>query len=198
MGMAITYTPEQIVALLQTHTNAEVGEIINRHPVTVSRMRRLYNIPGRTGRPKELKELVCGYCGESFMPLYAGRKFCSIVCRAKRYGAESAIQMKAGRTTNHRTVERGWGSWLKKDTTPEFRKYANKVHRITRSIYNKYQTVINPHNHPRTLAGVDGGYQLDHVVSARHGFDMGWPPERIACIENLQMLPWRTNIVKGK
>lgn len=42
-----------------------------------------------------------------------------------------------------------------------------------------------------------GGWHLDHIVSVRTGFERGTPPEEIAHISNLQMLPAIDNIRKG-
>ncbi len=87
---------------------------------------------------------------------------------------------------------------LKKESTPEYRRYSNRVHVLTRKIYEEHHTEINPNNYPRGLAGQAGIYHLDHIVSIRYGFDNNIPPEEIAVKENLQMLPWKENISKGK
>jgi hypothetical protein len=91
----------------------------------------------------------------------------------------------------------GWGAWKKKDETPEYRRFYNRVKTLTRRTYEANKHLINPLDLPRTLAGVEGGYHLDHKVSVRRAFDEGWEPEKVALLENLQMLPWRDNIVKG-
>ena len=80
--------------------------------------------------------------------------------------------------------------------TPAYKKYAGRVYHLTKKIYNTYKEEINPNNYPRTLCGVDGGYQLDHIISVKEGFDNGIPPEEIAKKENLQMLTWQENRAK--
>jgi len=50
---------------------------------------------------------------------------------------------------------------------------------------------------PRTLCGVEGGWQLDHIIPIKYGFDNNIPPELIADISNLQMLPWKDNRTKS-
>jgi hypothetical protein len=45
---------------------------------------------------------------------------------------------------------------------------------------------------------VDGGYQLDHIVPLRYGFDNGITPEEISSLNNLRLLPWKQNLTKGK
>jgi len=88
-------------------------------------------------------------------------------------------------------------NWNDEYTQTAFDKYAYKVRRLTEATYEKNKDTINPNGHPRARAGVEGGYQLDHIVSVKHGFDNGIPPEEIASIENLQMLTWEDNRAKG-
>lgn len=78
----------------------------------------------------------------------------------------------------------------------EYRKYANKVRARTEQVYRKNRHVINPNGLLRVKAG-RCGYQLDHIVSVKHGFLNNIPVEVIASIDNLQMLPWRDNARKG-
>ncbi len=46
---------------------------------------------------------------------------------------------------------------------------------------------------PRRLCGVDGGYQLDHLVSVRYGFFNKISPDIISHPCNLQIIPWKEN-----
>jgi ribosomal protein L37AE/L43A len=80
--------------------------------------------------------------------------------------------------------------------SPAFKKYSRKVHWLTSKVYKEHAFKINPHNHPRTLCGVKNGWQLDHIVSIKEGFEKGLSPETIADINNLQMLPWQDNLAK--
>jgi 5-methylcytosine-specific restriction endonuclease McrA len=52
---------------------------------------------------------------------------------------------------------------------------------------------INPENFPRRRCGVIGGYQLDHIVSIKKGFEDGISPENMSLRENLRMLSWQEN-----
>ena len=79
----------------------------------------------------------------------------------------------------------------------EFKRYRNKVEFLTEQTYVKFLEEINPNNFPRTLAGIQGGYHLDHKVSVKEGFINGWSPEKMADKDNLQMLPWLENVRKG-
>lgn len=82
--------------------------------------------------------------------------------------------------------------------TPEYNKYARKVRYLTESVYAKYKEALNPNNYPRTLCGVEGGYQLDHILSVRECFDAGLAIEDCAKLENLQLIPWEKNLQKRK
>jgi hypothetical protein len=75
----------------------------------------------------------------------------------------------------------------------EFKSYANKVRWLTEKTYKLFENVINPSKLPRTLCGIDGGYQLDHIKSIKFGFQNGITPEELSSVNNLQMLPWQIN-----
>jgi hypothetical protein len=78
----------------------------------------------------------------------------------------------------------------------ELRQYTNRVHWLTKKVYDANIDTINPLNYPRTLCGIDGGYQLDHIMSIKEGFTRNIPPEQMATLDNLQMLPWKENRTK--
>jgi len=80
----------------------------------------------------------------------------------------------------------------------EFRKFRGKVNYLTEQIYNENKGIINPDDLPRSVAGVNGGYQIDHIQSVKECFDKGMSPEYCSRIENLQMLPWEENRKKWK
>jgi hypothetical protein len=74
-----------------------------------------------------------------------------------------------------------------------FAAYAYKVRRITEENYEKHIQLINPDNLPRTLCGVDCGYQLDHKISIKWAFSNGLNPKIVGSVDNLQMLSWIDN-----
>lgn len=79
---------------------------------------------------------------------------------------------------------------------PEFLRYSTKVRALSDKVYKENICTINPNNHKRTLAGVPGGYQLDHITPIKTGFDTGIPEEVLAQLNNLQMVPWKVNNAK--
>jgi hypothetical protein len=78
--------------------------------------------------------------------------------------------------------------WNKNKT--EFKKYKSDVHRITSQ---QDISLLEHSDKPRGRCGVDGAFQLDHIVSVKRGFDENIPAEVIGSIDNLQLLPWKQN-----
>lgn len=79
-----------------------------------------------------------------------------------------------------------------------FQRYRREVQTLTEKNYKKYKHIINPQNYPRKKMGVLNGYQLDHIISVKEGFERDVSPLLIADINNLQMLPWEENRKKAK
>ena len=79
----------------------------------------------------------------------------------------------------------------------EFRVYRREVDRLTARVFTINRRLINPQSFPRTRCGVEGGYQLDHRMSVKEGFEKKIPACEIAHINNLQMMPWKANRAKG-
>lgn len=94
--------------------------------------------------------------------------------------------------------------WLRKfdikriRLTTEERRYHRRVRWLSEKNYKKYKHIINPNNYPRTLCGVSGGYQLDHIMSVSYCFKHGINIEECSSINNLQMITWEQNLGKRK
>lgn len=88
----------------------------------------------------------------------------------------------------------------KRRKTPTTKKteYFKKTRRLTNLCYIINKDKLNPQNLPIGRMGVDGAYQLDHILSINYGFENNIPPEIVADISNLQVIPWRVNAVKNK
>src|SRR6266705_1896315 len=69
-----------------------------------------------------------------------------------------------------------------------------ELQRLSKENYQKYKDEINPKNYIRTLCGIEGGYQLDHIKSIKQCFNKGLSPKIVAKKNNLQMLPWKENL----
>jgi hypothetical protein len=173
---------------------AEVSESLGFGTATIQRWRKSLCVivpkGSKKGKPRpwqiKQEERSCLFCGSSFIVNPSETKrYCSQSCGSKNID-KSYMQSEEYRIT------------LRKDSTPEYKRYCNRVHVLSRKIYEQFKHEINPNNYPRGLAGEQGVYHLDHIVSIRYGFDNNLLPEAVARKENLQMLPWKENISKGK
>lgn len=139
----------------------------------------------------------CDTCGIEFKRMFAlvnGKsKLMCVSCNRK----DIYQRMDKTRLIQYRKSLVGDKNPNWKPSTPEFVRYSKKVRRLTEYNYNRNMKQINPNNYPRTLCGVIGGYQLDHILSIKEGFDRNIDPHIVANINNLQMLPWEENNKKG-
>ena len=72
-------------------------------------------------------------------------------------------------------------------------KYKALVQKLT-----EQQPIQTLENHDkRGLCGVIGAYQLDHIYPISKGFENNIEPEVIAHIDNLQIIPWKENLLKS-
>lgn len=76
----------------------------------------------------------------------------------------------------------------------EFKKYQHKVHKLTRKIKHLIEG-YDETKHGKM--GVNGAFQIDHIIDIKYGFDNNIPAEEIADLKNLQFIPWEENIKKG-
>jgi hypothetical protein len=110
---------------------------------------------------------------------------CSRLDVGKRVGRENAIKSgKKNRGSNHHN----WNPYKS-----EFTAYAYKVRLITEETYRTHKHILNPDDLPRTLCGIENGYQLDHKISIKWGYEHGLNPKIVGGLSNLQMLSWQEN-----
>ncbi len=74
-----------------------------------------------------------------------------------------------------------------------WKRYQNDCHYMSDKVFKLNESLLNPHGHPRTLAGVPGGHQLDHILPKAVGYSLGIPPDLMSHIDNLQYIPWEDN-----
>lgn len=79
----------------------------------------------------------------------------------------------------------------------EYKTYARKVHRLSGKTYAENIDTINPNRYNRTLCGVEGGWQLDHIIPIKECFMNGRSAEEASLVTNLRMLPWRDNLMRN-
>jgi transposase len=173
-----------LVELYETHTLQEIAEV---YQTTKTRVRKWFDALEIQKRPQgggNNRKVIDSVTKEELLNLINSKKTnkqianllkCSVsnVCRLLNY-------YNLGRQNN----------------TTHYKKYCNKVRRLTEKNYVKYQNIINPNNHPRTLCGVEGGYQIDHKLSVRFCYDNNISEEVCSSVDNLQMLEWSKNLNK--
>lgn len=117
-----------------------------------------------------------------------------VLCNACRYVAAGEAVSNA-QTGQKRPSMLGARNPNYNPNRTTFKRYCQEVIKATnrhRHIFSTWQNFDKI-----GLCGVDGAYQLDHIVSKRYGFENGISPERIGDIQNLQIIPWKINRNKG-
>lgn len=186
-----------------TKTAKELSEHFGCGTITISRWRKRYGIKvpigSKKGKSKDYqrngKEVSCKTCNTVIYVTPASKKkYCSRECM---YSDPDYIRMLKDIDRSYTQTEE-FALKQSKPDTPAYKKYAGKVHRLTDKVYKENIDVINPERHPRTLAGVEDGWQLDHIIEVRFGFDNNIPPEVLAEVNNLRMLPWKENLARNR
>jgi 5-methylcytosine-specific restriction endonuclease McrA len=215
--MSKQYTQEQLILIQDTTLNAkEVGEQLSLPTYTIQHIRNKLGIKGTAGRKKGCQSSIKGTTrsseiGKKISEAKRGKpnpkkerkevrtcigKDCSntfivVPSRTKKYCSHSCQQKTAN------VAAKGIGSRkIRNPATPEYKKYARQVHGLSQKIYEKNIDIINPNRHPRTVCGVEGGWQLDHVIPIKECFEKGITIEEASAITNLRMLPWKTNLMR--
>jgi hypothetical protein len=193
MRTARIYTAEELQLICNPALTAvEIGEILKVHPQTVHRERKKLKIQttvgAKLGRPnikaqKQVSRTCIGKdCNNEFRAGPSSKKkYCSHSCQQK--------------TVN--VAKKGVGT--RKARNPqikEYKKYSRTVHALSQKVYEQNMNIINPNNYPRTLCGIDGGWQLDHIKPIKECFQQGLSPTEAASLTNLRMLPWHTNLMR--
>lgn len=74
------------------------------------------------------------------------------------------------------------------------KKYYREVRKITRK---QDISILENYDKLRGLCGVEGAYQLDHIIPISVGYEKGISAEVIGNIKNLQIIPWKDNLLKS-
>lgn len=122
-----------------------------------------------------------------------GHTFTSTAVNLLSRGVTCSVCAKLYKTgVINASSERRSNAW--KRTAPEWKVYRSNVTKHTRVTYKANKHIVNPHNYPTGRAGTPGAYHLDHIVPVRWCFERNVPPEIVANVTNLQMLPWLDNV----
>jgi len=156
------------------HTKREIMEHFDISIATTNRWLKINNIKSlrQVGSGLSNSRLIeptpCKNCGKPTKNSWYCSRQCTDTCKIRR-----------------------------KKLATAYKRYSGEVHRETRKVYEKNKDTINPSNHVRTLCGVDNGYQLDHIVPIKFGFENNIPIEEMSRVENLRMLPWKQNLERN-
>lgn len=183
-----------------TKTNKELTKILNCSIPTISRHRKKYGIivpnglkPGQHNNTITRYKTNCLFCQKEFETVpSAKQKYCSRICLNQ--SEEYLLKLKHCDKSYMQTEQ--YRKTLMKDDTSEYKRYRNRVTKLSEQTYKENELILNPKGYKRTKCGIDGGYQLDHKISVRESFDKGISPEEVSKLENLQILPWKQNLLK--
>lgn len=138
---------------------------------------------------------ICQTCYVSFLTERYDQKYCGFYCYSQReFTPEDYTQRKLAAAKAAAKMKGVRRPRLSKEQLNEYRHFKNRTYRLSDCTYHDNIELINPNLHPRTRHGVKGGWQLDHIVTVREGFDKGMSPEELSVVGNLRMLPWRENV----
>jgi 5-methylcytosine-specific restriction endonuclease McrA len=191
---------EKIVLLTDnSKTDLELSQILGLSVKYLSVLRKRWGLSkkrgGKEGKIRTSIISSCKVCGTEIKITRSGtRQYCSRKCMSVCVDYRNRLS-RADKTYMQSEEYR---KTLMKNDTSDYKRYAGRVHRLSQKIYEENKSIINPYNKSRTLCGVDDGYQIDHIIPIRYGFENNIPPEEIARLENLRMLPWKENLIKGK
>lgn len=177
----------------ETKTSKELMDILEISSSTISRWRKKLGIIVPRGCKKGKSKIerikkdfrMCLKCSNSFVTIPSSKqKYCGRSCAAK---AINKVYMKTEKYSLSK----------QKPNTLEYKRYRNKVTKLTYEQYKIHHEKINPFGYIIARAGIKDAYHIDHIISVRFGFDNSLAPEKISDISNLQLLPWKENISKG-
>jgi AraC-like DNA-binding protein len=175
---------EELMDLYRTHTLQEIAEI---YQTTKTRVRKWFDILEIQKRPQgggNNRKVIDSITKQELFNLINSKKTNKQIASLLNCSVSNVCRL-----LNYYNLGR-------QNTTTHYKKYCNKVRRLTEKNYVKYQNIINPNNYPRTLCGVDGGYQIDHKLSVRFCYDNNISEEVCSSADNLQMLEWSKNLNK--
>lgn len=197
-----TYTEDEIKLISDSSLRgSDICNQLNISTATLARIRKKLGIvipkglkpgqgPKRNGEYKNCPE--CGREVYHTKKELEKNKFCSRECLYK-----SSYFSEKMRNIDRSSLYEKLRGTVKNPNIDEYKRYANKVHRLSAKVYNENIDIINPDRRPRTVCGVDGGWQLDHIVPIKECFEKGLSAEEASSLNNLRMLPWKQNLMRN-
>ena len=175
-----------------SYSVSRLSELLTARPGTIRNIRKQLNVSAPRGlrkgqlNPKKMRQEIrsCrgNNCENTFQVNQASKKrFCSPRCQM----------------LTQNPSYKGMPRPIRNPNIEEYTRYARKVHGLSQKTYEEYMQIINPNNYPRTLCGVEGGWQLDHITPIKECFEKGLTPQEAAQVSNLRMLPWKDNLMRN-
>jgi hypothetical protein len=175
-----------------SYSAKKLSIMLTARPGTIRNMRiKLGIVPSQSAvmskpRPEQVRNETRYCIGKECVNAFTvkpamKKKYCSHSC-----------QMRTANVASKGIGSRG----IRNPNIKEYTKYARKVHALSHKVYEQNKEIINPNNYPRTLCGVEGGWQLDHIITVKECFEKEILPEDASSLNNLRMLPWKENLMR--
>lgn len=180
---------KQRKVMLERTKSYDFEEIDRKRKETVKTKGVKVGCPRGINRPKSGWGKQCIQCENTFYVTKnnESREHCSRECSHKTISVRTK-----GRKLPWLTNSYSRGSKL----DPGYKRYKQQVYKLTEKTYVNNIDILNPQRFPRTLCGVDGGYQLDHKKTIKECYTEGVTVEEASSVDNLELIPWEINLAK--
>ncbi len=174
-------------------SSKNIASILGVHPCTVDRKRKALGIKPVHG-PKPGSDRSAWHRRETRTCVgeNCNNKFEVILSHSKSWCSRSCFFI------HNNPAHNGHVRKIRNPNMPNYIRYRNKVHALSQKVYEDNIDIINPKGYNRSRAGVKGGWQLDHIITVKESFELNIPPEKVAVLENLRMLPWKENLLRNR
>lgn len=188
------WTEDELILIKNVRYSVrELAIMINLKLGTIRRKRKELGVTAPRGlrkgqtNPKKMRQEVrtcVGFdCKNTFQVNQASKKkYCSPSCQMK-------TQNNGPKGTGSRSI--------RNPNIEEYKRYSRKVHHLSKKTYEMNKNILNPNNYPRTICGIEDGWQLDHIIPIKECFKKGMSIEEASSLKNLRMLPWKTNLMRN-
>lgn len=197
----MAYKRTDAIKLKQSLKMKQVVKTYDWDSIKEKRSKTIKENNSTIGRPKGITSKKTGWfkkckmCDSTFWVVPSSderRIYCSKACMSS-----DEVYIKKLRDVAKTYMQTEEYKSKKRDPNlPAYKRYAREVRMLTEKTYVQCVDIINPNRYTRTLCGVKGGWQLDHVKSIKKCYNEGVSVEQAADVSNLQMILWENNLAK--